>query len=69
MHGMTVNLSEAEKVELQRLSEQSNQSKVAVIRQAIRVFAFLLSRSNDGWEIVVRKGDRVENVLIVGQRI
>jgi len=62
---MTVNLSDAEMRALEKICEQKDLSKTAVVRQALRLYQLVNSRIKGGGKFFVEDGKKDKAELLV----
>lgn len=65
MKTMTLNLSDEEMAVVERLSEEHDMSKTAVLRQALRLYQFVQQRMADG-ETMSFSGDPARLLQFIG---
>jgi hypothetical protein len=75
--GRVINMSETKRLTVEfsavtatRLDEMKHElgakSLVDVIRMSVQVLSFILKEEKDGWEMVLRKGDKEQKPVLVG---
>jgi predicted transcriptional regulator len=62
---MTVNLSDAEMRALEKICEQKDLSKTAVVRQALRLYQLVDARIAGGGKLFVENGKKEKTELMV----
>ncbi len=62
---MTVNLSDAEMRALEKICEQKDLSKTAVVRQALRLYQLVDARIAGGGKLFVENGRKEKTELMV----
>jgi len=49
---------------IEELAKEFNKSKIDVIRDALKLYALIKTMQKEGWQIFVKKGDEVKELIL-----